>query len=77
MSFVVMLTSWLVRVNGFCFPNARVKGHLEPTHLKSSPLFTFSLKALGQDLPSVHLSSITIWSRFTAKKIKSGEVSPS
>ena len=24
--------------------NAPVKGHLEPTHLKSSPLFTFSTK---------------------------------
>ena len=26
-------------------PNACVKGHLEPTHLKSSPLFTFSTKS--------------------------------
>ena len=34
---------------------ARVKGHLEPTHLKSSPLFTFLKKLLGQDSPSVHL----------------------
>ena len=25
--------------------NACVKGHLEPTHLKSSPLFTFSTKS--------------------------------
>ena len=27
------------------FFNACVKGHLEPTHLKSSPLFTFSIKS--------------------------------
>ena len=26
-------------------PNARIKGHLEPTHLKYSPLFTFSTKS--------------------------------
>ena len=57
--------------------NARVKGHLEPTHLKSWPLFTFSTKSLGQDSPSVYLFSVTIWSRFTAAKIKLGEVSPS
>ena len=38
---------------------ACVKGHLEPTHLKSSPLFTFSTKPLGQDAPSVHLFSKT------------------
>ena len=50
--------------------NACVKGHLVPTHLKSSPLFTFSTKLLGQDSPSVHLFSITIRSRFTAAKIK-------
>ena len=30
---------------------ACVKGYLEPTHLKSSPLFTFSTKSLGQDSP--------------------------
>ena len=58
-------------------PNACVKGHLEPTHLKSSPLFTFSTKSLGQDSPSVHLFSKTIGSRFTTSKIKLGEDSPS
>ena len=31
--------------------NACVKEHLEPTHLKSSPLFTFSTKSLRQDSP--------------------------
>ena len=56
---------------------ARVKGHLEPTHPKSSPLFTFSTKSFGQDSPSFHLFSITIGSRFTATKIKLGEDSPS
>ena len=48
--------------------NACVKGHLEPTHLKSSPLFTFSTKSLGQDSPSVHLFSKIIGSRFTTAK---------
>ena len=43
---------------------AHIKGHLEPTHLKSSPLFTLSTKPLGQDSPSVHLFSITIGSRW-------------
>ena len=62
---------WTMRIN------ARVKGHLEPTHLKSSPLFTFSTKLLGQDSPSVHLFSITIESWFTAVNIKLGEDSPS
>ena len=57
--------------------NASVKGHLEPTHLKSSPLFTFSTKLLGQDSPSVHLFSKAIGSRFTIAKIKLGEDSPS
>ena len=33
---------------------AHIKGHLEPTHLKFSPLFTFSTKSLGQDSPSIH-----------------------
>ena len=56
---------------------ACVKGHLEPTHLKSSPLFTFSTKSLGQDSPSVHLFSKIIGSRFTTAKIKLGEDSPS
>ena len=51
---------------------ACVKGHLEPTYLKSSPLFTFSTKLLGQDSPSVHLFSKTIGSRLTAAKIKLG-----
>ena len=36
---------------------ACIKGHLEPTHLKSSPLFTFSTKSSGQDSPSIHLFS--------------------
>ena len=36
---------------------ARIKVHLEPTHLRSSPLFTFSTKSLGQDSPSIHLFS--------------------
>ena len=57
--------------------NACVKGHLEPTHLKSSPLFTFSTKLLGQDSPSIHLFSKIIGSRFTTPKIKLGEDSPS
>ena len=57
--------------------NACVKGHLEPTHLKSSPRFTFSTKSLGQDSPSVHLFSKTIGSRFTTVKIKLGKDSPS
>ena len=50
--------------------NARVKGHIEPTHLKSSPLFTFSTKLLGQDLPPIHLLSKIIGSRFTTAKIR-------
>ena len=57
--------------------NAGVKGHLEPTHLKSSPLFTFSTKSLGQDSPTIHLFSKIIGSRFTTAKIKLGEDSPS
>ena len=57
--------------------NACIKGHLEPTHLKSSPLFNFSSKSLGQDSPSIHLFSTTIGSRFTTVKIKLGEDSPS
>ena len=57
--------------------NARVKGHIEPTHLKSSPLFTFSTKLLGQDLPPIHLLSKINGSRFTTAKIKFGEDSPS
>ena len=42
---------------------ACIKGHLDPTHLKSSPLFTFSTKSLGQDTPSIHrlgVKSLTI-----------------
>ena len=58
-------------------PNACVKGHLEPTHLKSSPLFIFSTKSLGQDSPSIHLFSKIIVSRFTTAKIKLGEDLPS
>ena len=57
--------------------NACIKGHLEPTHLKSSPLFTFSTKSLGQDSPSIHLFSKIIGSRFTTAKIKLGEDSSS
>ena len=57
--------------------NALVRGHLEPTHLKSSPLFTFSTKSLGQDSPSIHFFSKVIGSRFTTAKIKLGEDSPS
>ena len=57
--------------------NACIKGHLEPTHLKSSPLFTFSTKSLGQDSPSIHLFSKIIGSSFTTAKIKLGEDSPS
>ena len=56
---------------------ASVKGHLEPTHLKSSPLFTFSTKLLGQDSPSIHLFSKIMGSRFTTAKIKLGEDSSS
>ena len=56
---------------------ARVKGHLEPTYLKSSPLFTFSTKSLGQDSPLIHLFSKIIGSRFATAKIKLGEDSPS
>ena len=57
--------------------NAFVKGHLEPKHLKHSPLFTFSTKSLGQDSPSVFIFSITIGSKFTAAKVKLSEDSPS
>ena len=57
--------------------NARVKWHLEPIHLKSSPLFTFSTKSLGQDSPLIHLFSKIIGSRFTIAKMKLGEDSPS
>ena len=57
--------------------NACVKGHLEPTHFKSSPLLTFSTKSLGQNSPSIHLFSKIIGSRFTTAKIKLGEDSPS
>ena len=57
--------------------NAFVKRHLEPTPLKSSPLFTFSTKPLGQDSPSVHLLFITIGSRYTTAKIKLREDPPS
>ena len=60
-----------------CYSYARVKGHLGPTHLKSSPLFTFSTKSLGQDSPSVHLIFKIIESRNTTAEIKLGEDSPS
>ena len=53
--------------------NARVKGHLESTHLKSLPLFTFSKKSLGQVSPSIHFFSKIIGSRFITPKIKLGE----
>ena len=58
---------------GYVLLYARVKGHLEPTHLKSSPLFIFSTKLLGQDSPSIHLFSKIIGSRFTTAKIKLAE----
>ena len=57
--------------------NACIKGHLEPTQLKSSPLFTFSTKSLGQDSPSIHFFSKKGGSRFTSTKIKLGKDSPS
>ena len=56
---------------------ARVKGRLEPTHLKSSPLFPFSTKSLRHDSPSIHLFFKMIGSRFTTTEIKLGEDSPS
>ena len=56
---------------------ACIKGHLEPTHLKPSPLFTFATKLLGQDSPSIYLFSQIIGSRFTIVKIRLGEDSPS
>ena len=54
-----------------------VKEHLKPTHLKSSPLFTFSTKSLGQDSPSIRLFSKIIGSRFTTAKMKLVEDLPS
>ena len=69
--------SFQVIVNGMLALNACVKGHLEPTHLKSSPLFTFSTKSLGQDSPAIHLFSKLIGSRFTTAKIKLGDDSSS
>ena len=71
---LIMVTVMVTFLQISC--NARVKGHLEPTHLKSSPLFTFSTKLLGQDSPSIHLFSKIIGSRFTTVKIKLGEDSP-
>ena len=68
---------WLILPWSFYLINACVKGNLEPTHLKSSPLFTLSTKSLGQDSPSIHLFSKIIGSRFTTAKIKLGEDSPS
>ena len=44
-------------------PILRVKGHLEPTHLKSSPLFTFFNKIVRS-----RYFSIKTGSRFTAAK---------
>ena len=49
---------------------ACIKGHLEPTHLKSSPLLTFSTKSVSQESPSIHLFSKIIGSRFTTPKNK-------
>ena len=72
-----MLLKCLLWVFAGCLLYAYVKGHLEPTHLKYSPLFTFSTKSLGQDSPSIHLFSKIIRSRFTIAKIKLGEDSPS
>ena len=68
--------SSMILYNYSSYFNARVKRHLEPTHLKSSPLFTFSTKSLGQDSP-IHLFSKIIGSSFTTAKIKLGEDSPS
>ena len=48
--------------------NARVKEHLEPTYRKSSPLFTFSTKSLGQDSLSVHLFSKKLGQDSPARK---------
>ena len=53
------------------------KVHRKPNHLKSSPLFPFTTKSMGQDSPSVQLISKTIGSRLTDSKIKLGEDSPS
>ena len=52
---------------------------LEPTHFKSSPLFTFWIKSLGQNSPSVHLFSVLQLGQDSprAAKIKLGEDSPS
>ena len=65
-------TVLLISLSGNCTPNARVKGHLEPTHLKSSPLFTFSTKSLGQDSPSIHLFSKKYWVKIHHRENKVG-----
>ena len=44
---IYRLFVWFEPVSDLIY--ARIKGHLEPTHLKSSPLFTFSTKSLGQN----------------------------
>ena len=67
-------SSFSVFLLSFDNMNARVKGQLETIHLKSLLLFNFLTKSLSQDSPSVHLFSITIGSRFTAAKIKLGEM---
>ena len=61
-------------ISHMCY--ACIKGHLEPTHLKSLPLFTFSTKSLGQDSPLIHLFSKIVGSSYTTTKIKLGEDSP-
>ena len=71
---LVKYTTYHLKIIVFLL-HARV--NLGPTHIKSSPLFTFSTKSIGQDSPLVHLFSITVGSRFTAAKIKLGEDSPS
>ena len=52
--------------------NAHVKGYLEPAQLKSSPLFTFSTKLLGQDSPSVHLFFYNNWIKIHCYENKVG-----
>ena len=62
------LVCWFHRFSSaFWFPhtNAHVKGHLEPAHLKSSSLFTYSTKALGRDSPSGHRCKNKVGGRFT------------
>ena len=58
----ILMSSALDILSGFSDNlYARVKVHLEPTHLKYSHLFTFSRKSLGQDLKSVHFFFCINW----------------